>query len=119
MKTRFQTPKSVRTYERVLGAATELFQQKGYQRTTMRDISSDVGSFVAEKCELGEVLQIPKTELYRAFVDWCHDDRGRKNVINDNQFASELYAVCPGVCQARPRTSEGERLRVYRGITLR
>src|ERR1051326_5226385 len=39
----FRTPKSVRTFETVLKAATDLFGRRGYHGTTIRDIAKESG----------------------------------------------------------------------------
>src|ERR671921_1649309 len=40
------TPKARRTRERILEAALELFAEKGYEATTMRDVAREAGASV-------------------------------------------------------------------------
>lgn len=70
----FPTPKSQRTFENVLEAATELFQEKGFYNTTMRDISARSG------LALGAIYYYfaSKEELVALFYD-----RINKKIIDE------------------------------------
>ena len=79
----------------------------------MEDLSSPVGAFVRERCEVSSGLRIWIDDLYAAWKSWCEAD-GRISVSTKQTFGRDLMAAAPGICT---RVGTGN-TRFYAGITL-
>jgi putative DNA primase/helicase len=82
----------------------------------MRDLSSPVGAFIRERCEIGAGYTIPRGDLFQAWKDWCLD-RNREPE-SEESFGRNLRAACPHLGTTQPRDKQGKRYRAYEGITL-
>jgi putative DNA primase/helicase len=82
----------------------------------MRDLSSPVGAFVRERCEVGAGFMIPRKDLFSAWKDWCVD-RNREEG-SEETFGRNLVAVIPWLGMTQPRDEQGKRFRAYEGIRL-
>ena len=80
----------------------------------MEDLSSPVGAFVRERCDIGSGLRVWVDDLYRAWRAWCEAD-GRVAVTTKQTFGRDLTAALPTVAS---RQSTGG-LRFYQGIVLK
>jgi len=80
----------------------------------MEDLSSPVGAFVRERCEVGSGLRIWIDDLYAAWKEWCEAD-GRISVTTKQTFGRDLMAAVPGV--SRRCGTNGARF--YQGIGLK
>ncbi len=80
----------------------------------MEDLSSPVGAFVRERCEVGSGLRAWVDELYRAWKAWCEEE-GRSNVTTKQTFGRDLIAALPGVNRRRNQHTG----RFYEGIRLK
>ena len=81
----------------------------------MVDIASPVRAFIDESCELGAGFQVPVSDLFKAWKDWC-EPKGRKHG-NEQAFGRDLSAAASTVVVSRPRDG-AKRYRVYNGIKL-
>lgn len=81
----------------------------------MEDLSSPVGAFVRERCEIWPELRVRVDEIYQAWKQWCEAD-GRINVTTKQTFGRDLMAAAPGLTTRQGSKSTG---RFYQGIGLR
>lgn len=82
----------------------------------LRDLSSPVGAFVREKCEVKAGNLVARSELFQAWKDWCAD---RNRVAgNDATFGRNLAAAHPHLGFTQPYDKQGKRYRAYEGIKL-
>jgi putative DNA primase/helicase len=85
----------------------------------MQDLTSPVGSFVRQKCQVGADYTTLSSELYEAWVEFCKST-GQNHPGTLPMFAKKLRAAVPSILRERPRTDGGgDRPRSYRGIRLR
>jgi len=82
----------------------------------LRDLSSPVGAFVRERCEVKAGNRIARSELFQAWKDWCVD-RNRESG-SDDAFGRNLRTVCPHLGMTQPRDKAGKKYRAYEGIGL-
>jgi len=80
----------------------------------MEDLSSPVGAFVRERCDVGGGLRVWIDDLYQAWKQWCEAD-GRINVTTKQTFGRDLMAAVAGVL-TRCGTNG---VRFYQGIGLK
>lgn len=80
----------------------------------LEDLSSPVGAFVRERCDVKSGLRIWIDDLYRAWKEWCEAD-GRVSITTKQTFGRDLMAAVPGIA-SRQGTSG---LRFYQGIALK
>lgn len=85
---------------------------------SVSQLASPVAAFVADDCELDPGDETAVADLYAAWCRWCQR-MGRQDVGDRQRFGRDLKAACPGIDDRRPRTEDGKRERVYRGIRLR
>jgi hypothetical protein len=83
----------------------------------MRDLSSPVGAFVRERCDVGAGYLIPRGDLFFAWTDWCKL-RYREPGTADT-FGKHLRAACPHLGMTQPTDADGNRFRAYEGIKLK
>ena len=81
----------------------------------LEDLSSPVGAFVRERCDIGPGCEVEVGELYSAWRSWC-ETQGRKPT-NRQTFGRDLHAAVRTIRVARPREGD-DRKRVYEGIGL-
>jgi putative DNA primase/helicase len=81
----------------------------------LEDLSSPLGAFVREKCELGE-HEIEVNSLFYAWREWC-ETQGRDHPGTIQSFGRDLRAVCPRLA-TRQEGKRGEQKRFYIGIRL-
>ena len=100
---RFQQPTS----------ATEAVEQ-------LEDLSSPIGAFVRERCEIGAGYSASFGEVFSAWTEWCMTQR-RDHAGTAQSFGRDLRAAVPGLKIARPREGSGggDRIRMYQGLRLR
>jgi putative DNA primase/helicase len=83
----------------------------------MEDLSSPVGAFVRECCEVGPGREALVRDLFGHWKQWC-EEKGRKDPGSEQTFGRDLRAAVPGLDVRQPRQGE-TRVRVYEGIRLR
>lgn len=83
----------------------------------LREQTSPVSVFVAEKCILSNMCSVERGELFTAWRDWCAT-QGRDHPGTIVSFGRQLNAAFPAIGRTQPRT-DGTRLNLYTGIRLR
>jgi putative DNA primase/helicase len=82
----------------------------------MEDLSSPIGVFLREYCEIGPGFEVPCKELFARWEAWC-EEKGHKDAGSDQTFGRDLRAAIPGLDTRQPRCGS-MRIRVYTGIRL-
>lgn len=83
------------------------------------DLTSPVGMFVRERCEVGPLQQVAVDALFSAWRHWCNSV-GTKGPRTKQSFGRDLRAVVSALHDERPRSDETtKRVRVYKGIGLK
>jgi putative DNA primase/helicase len=82
----------------------------------LEDLSSPVGAFVRECCEVGAGHEVPVQDLYQQWRRWC-ESKGAK-VSTEQTFGRDLRAAIPALEVRQPRAAGG-RLRCYAGLRVR
>ncbi len=80
------------------------------------EVSSPVGAFVNDRCEVAEGLEVGRDELYDAYKAWC-EENGRRAVADKAGFGRDLHASVPTVGTTKHRVF-GKETRYYTGLTL-
>lgn len=83
----------------------------------LEDLSSPIGAFLRECCEIEPAHEVFVRDLFAAWQKWC-EAKGRKESGNEQTFGRDLRAALPTVETRQPRSEEG-RVRVYIGLRLR
>jgi putative DNA primase/helicase len=83
----------------------------------LEDLTSLIGAFVRECCDVRPDAKIPVQELFTAWGVWCVK-KGRKDGGLEQQFGRDLRTVVPKLIVRQPRGEEG-RQRVYEGVTIK
>jgi putative DNA primase/helicase len=83
----------------------------------LEDLSSPIGAFVRERCEIDAAFSVGTSDVFNAWVEWCAGQR-REHPGTVQNFGRDLGAAVPGLTtvQIGPR---GERVRVYQGLQLK
>ena len=79
----------------------------------VEDLSSPVGAFVRERCDIGSGLRVWIDDLYQAWKAWCEAD-GRVKATTKQTFGRDLMAAVPGIT-----TRVGTAARFYQGVALK
>jgi len=82
----------------------------------LRDLSSPVGAFVRERCEIKAGNQVARSNLFKVWKDWCADKNREPG--SEDTFGRNLRAVCPYLGMTQPYDAQGKRYRAYEGIGL-
>ncbi len=82
----------------------------------LRDLSSPVGAFVRERCEIKAGNKIARSELFQAWKGWCAN-RNRDPGSAD-AFGRSLRAACPRLGMTQSHDKQGEKYRAYEGIDI-
>jgi putative DNA primase/helicase len=83
----------------------------------MDDLSSPVGAFVRERCEVGGECQVEVKALYTEWSRWA-TETGRFSPGDAQTFGRNLRAAVPELQVSNTREGQ-EQKRVYRGIKLK
>jgi putative DNA primase/helicase len=83
----------------------------------LEDLSSPVGAFIRDCCELGPAFEVAKDELFVAWRRWCFRE-GRDRPGSNTVFAKDLRAAVPALREARPGRRGEQRQHIWRGIRL-
>lgn len=82
----------------------------------MKDLSSPVGAFVREMCEVGPGLRERVGDLFSAWKDWCasrNREPGEEGTLGRN-----LRTVLPHLV-TKPARENGSYVRYYEGLGLK
>jgi putative DNA primase/helicase len=96
------------------------FKQPASAQQTMEqleDLSSPIGAFLRERCEIGATYTVDVEEIFGAWKTWC-EAQGRDHPGTKQSFGRDLRSAIPELktTQIGPR---GERERAYQGLLLR
>ena len=80
-------------------------------------LSSPIKAFVSDECALDPAAEILCAALFDAWERWCQSEH-RERLGTLQMFGRNLSAAFPQIALHRPRSSSGERQRVYAGIRL-
>lgn len=83
------------------------------ERSSFKD---QVSAFVRECCAIGEDHETPASDLYAAFAGWCADHS--QEPTPQPQFFVALHAEVPALKTIRPRSNDGTRPRIIRGVSI-
>jgi putative DNA primase/helicase len=83
----------------------------------LEDLTSPVGAFVREVCEVGPGHEIEVQTLFNRWKRWC-EEKGRRESGTEQSFGRDLRAAVPALDIRRPRR-EDDRVRVYVGLRLK
>jgi putative DNA primase/helicase len=83
----------------------------------LEDLSSSIGAFIRERCELGVGRRIERGVLYQAWKIWCQE----RSIQDEDEatFGRDLRAAVPDLGDVQPRAADGSRPRMYVGIGLK
>ena len=105
-------------WQRLRGRGHFIQPESGKELTSeLADLSSPVGAFVREKCNVGPGGSVPRSELYECYHKWALEN-GKAFVGDEAGFGRDLRAVVPSLGTSQPRV-DGGRPRHYTGITLK
>jgi len=96
----------LRGYFRQPDSSAEVLQQ-------MEDLSSPVGAFVRDRCEVHCDASVDVEALWNAWKNWCEESN--TTASTKAVFGRDLRAVVPTLKLVRPRES-GERVYRYAGL---
>jgi len=82
----------------------------------LEDLSSPVGAFVRERCQVGPAHREATSDLFTAWKTWCADN-GRKEPGTEATFGRDLRAAVPSIRRVQPRDGK-TRFWAYEGIGL-
>jgi P4 family phage/plasmid primase-like protien len=91
----------------------------------LAEMSSPIGTFVKEMCDVGEGFTVSIDELYIAWGQWCQVDAGIKAPIAKAAFCKGLRSVVPKLKRTQPRLASANedlaraRDTVYEGIRIK
>ena len=80
----------------------------------IQDLSSPVGAFVRQRCEVGPDHRVDIDVLYEAYRYWCRDE-GRTSPTTRQSFGRDLTAAVDGVSRRRGTND----VPFYEGIRLK
>jgi putative DNA primase/helicase len=83
----------------------------------MEDLSSPIGAFVRERCNVGPACEASVDELFAAWKTWC-EQQGRKEPGEKQTLGRNLRSVIPHLKVEYRRQGEG-RERTYIGVALK
>jgi putative DNA primase/helicase len=96
------------------------FEQPASAQQAMQqpeDLSSPIGAFLRERCEVGAAFNANVNDVFTAWTEWCTGQR-RDHPGTASTFGRDLSAAVAGLrtMQKGPR---GEQVRVYQGLRLK
>ena len=83
----------------------------------LEDLSSPIGAFLRDRCDLGASCQVECATLFVAWCDWCKA-ANRDHTGTKQTFGRDLRAAIPWLRTAQPREG-GTRERHYLGVSLK
>jgi putative DNA primase/helicase len=85
--------------------------------TELEDLSSPIGAFLRECCEVGPGYEVFVRDLFDRWKRWC-EEKGKKDVGTEQSLGRDLRAILPTIDIRRPREGN-ERMRKYVGLRER
>lgn len=83
----------------------------------LHDITSPVGVFVREWCNVGPKLNVSVLDLFDGWKLWCAE-QGNEKAGTQQVFGRDLRSAVPSVGTSQPRGADGSRFRQFNGISL-
>lgn len=83
----------------------------------MREQSSPISAFIADKCVIDPATSILRQDLYASWKEWC-TSQGMDHPGTMAAFGRRLSACVAGIGRSQPR-DDGTRMNLYTGIRLR
>jgi putative DNA primase/helicase len=83
----------------------------------LEDLSSPIGAFLRERCELGSFFDENVNDVFNAWMEWCTSQH-RDHPGTVQTFGRDLSAAAPGV-KTMKKGPRGEQVRVYQGFRLK
>jgi putative DNA primase/helicase len=83
----------------------------------LEDLSSPIGAFLRERCEIGATYTADVEEIFGAWKTWC-EAQGRDHPGTKQTFGRDLRSALPEL-KTTQVGSRGERERAYQGLRLR
>jgi putative DNA primase/helicase len=83
----------------------------------LEDLSSPIGAFVRERCEIGALHTAEVSTVFGAWEAWC-EGQNREHAGTVQNFARDLRAAVPGLTVVQ-LGSRVERARFYQGLQLK
>jgi putative DNA primase/helicase len=83
----------------------------------LHDLSSPVGAFLRDCCNVGPEYEAPRADLYEAYTAWAKQ-HGRQHVEDETGFGRALRAALSSVTTIKHRI-DGQHVRFYGGVGLR
>jgi putative DNA primase/helicase len=83
----------------------------------LRETSSPISEFVAEKCIIGPEYEVERGEIFEAWREWCKS-QGMDHPGTMARFGKLLNAGVSGIGRAQPREN-GTRRNCYTGLRIR
>jgi putative DNA primase/helicase len=84
----------------------------------LEDLTSPVGAFLRERCEIGPGASVNCGLLFAHWSIWC-EDQCRDHPGTAQSFGRDLRAAVPALTMANHRISDGGRERYYGGVGLK
>jgi P4 family phage/plasmid primase-like protien len=86
-------------------------------REEFQDLSSPIGAFVRECCDVGPQYSVDRDVAFHAWELWCEENR-RYSPGDKISFGRLLRSVIPGLTSQRPRV-DSERIRIHQGVRIK
>ena len=86
-------------------------------REEFQDLSSPIGAFVRERCDIGPQYSVSRDVAFHAWELWCEENR-RYSPGDKISFGRLLRSVIPGLMSKRPVNGE-ERIRIHQGVRIK
>ena len=81
---------------------------------TLEDLSSPIGAFIRDRCEVAPGLEVETKQLFDTSIGWC-EDQGRAHPGTAQTFGRDLRAVIPGL-KTQQRREGDQMVRTYSGV---
>jgi putative DNA primase/helicase len=82
----------------------------------MEELSSPIGTFVRDCCQVGSGREIETGKLFSAWKEWCQK-MNREHAGDQQSFGRNLRTVLPTL-ETKPAKRGGEYYRIFQGIEL-
>jgi putative DNA primase/helicase len=87
-------------------------------REEFQDLSSPIGAFVRERCDVGPQYSVDRDVAFHAWELWCEENR-RYSPGDKISFGRLLRSVIPGLTSMRPRVNSEKRIRIHQGVRIK
>lgn len=109
---------AIQGWQRLVDRGYFIQPDSGYELASeLEELSSPVGTFVGECCEIGAQYRTELRGLFTAWRTWC-DRCGRKEPGTEQGFGRDLLAAVPALRRRKLRNGD-TRSRAYDGIRLK